>query len=105
MTDEQCEAQKKEMNDWNGQWSRGQAVLVRQEGKKEFESYTLYPAFMLYGKAVCHVLDNEDTIPLSELRAIEKCLHCKAQIVEPFPFETDKGEAVCDDCGQERNMH
>ncbi len=104
MTDKDCEIQKEKMNEWNREWERGQKVLVRSKGKGEYEAIAVTEAYMCYGIAVVY-LDNDFEVPLEWVRAMMPCLHCKHLVSQPFPFETDKGEAVCDDCGRERNMH
>ncbi len=108
--EERMEIQKKKVEEWNKLYDRGQRVLVRPDGKEEYEAMAVTQAYMFYGLAVV-LLDNDNEVllptisPVDTLRGKKDCLYCKASLAEPFPFETDKGEAVCDDCGRERNMH
>lgn len=104
MTDEQCEVQKGKMAEWNKERERGQKVLIRSKDKEEYEAIAVTEAYMCYGIAVVY-LDNNFEVPLEWVRAMEPCLHCQHVLAEPFPFETDRGEAVCQHCGEERNMH
>ena len=106
--EELIEIEKAKVAEWNGNNIRGQKVLVRfpdSQHKEPFESFTLYDAFMFYGHAVCYVNGIDDEIPIAFLRVMMPCLYCQHELAEPFPFETGRGEAVCQHCGEERNMH
>lgn len=99
-------AQQKLVDDWNREYDRGQKVLVRlnNEGVNEYEDVTHGLAYINHGRAVVY-LDFDIEVPLEIVRAMMPCLYCQHSLAEPFPFETDKGEAVCQHCGEERNMH
>jgi hypothetical protein len=90
--------------EWNKENDRGQKVLVRPEGKDEYEAMAVTQAYMCYGIAVVH-LDNDFEVPIGWVRAMMPCCYCQHSLAEPFPFETFRGEAVCQDCGEERNFH
>jgi hypothetical protein len=101
MTEE--EIQKDLMDEWNLKYERGQKVLVRDNGK-EFEAFVTCAAYITNFIAVCILDATDEECAIESLRAMMPCAHCQHSLAEPFPFETDKGEAVCDDCGRERNM-
>ena len=103
--EELIDIQKDKMDEWNRENDRGQKVLVRPDHEhKEYEAIAVTQAYMCYGKAVVY-LDNDTEVSVEIVRAMMPCLYCQHPLAEPFPFETDRGEAVCDDCGTERNMH
>lgn len=99
------EQQQQELvNEWNSKYKTGQRVLVRKDGGQEIETVTSGEAVMMCGTAVCWGNSISGAYMLERFRAMDDCLYCKETIVEPYPFITDKGENVCDECGQERNM-
>jgi hypothetical protein len=105
MNDAQIEAQKKKVDEWNREWERGQRVLVGSTIQhKEYEAIAVTQAYVYHGMAVVY-LNNDIEVPVEIIKAMVPCVHCHHLITEPFPFENGEGQAVCDDCGRERNMH
>jgi hypothetical protein len=98
------EAQQKLVDEWNSKNAVGCKVLVRKDDGEEIETVTSGLATVLCGTAVCWGNAISGAYMLERFRAIHDCIYCQHTLSEPFPFETDKGDAVCDDCGQERNM-
>lgn len=95
--------EKEKMTAWNLKYTRGQKVLVRPKKNPEYEAMAVTEAYMDCGMAVVF-LDNGCTVHLDYVRAMKPCTYCNHLLAEPFPFETDEGEAVCQHCGEERNM-
>lgn len=87
-------------DEWNKKYKVGQKVLIRNDEGDEIETITSGNATVMGGTAVCWGNKISGAYMLERFRAMDNCVHCKAVVVEPYPFVTDQGKVICDECLQ-----